>query len=157
MENQAVMNEVIMKAVAEATRIAIQAFMETQSQRPENQQGSKLGGPALRQPQFNWEANDKYTKWKAFILEVRNVLSTYKAQDQKQNCHSKELARQERVPLFRKPNRSRKKWACNTLQGLFYTLAAKFKPQFNETVKLLQFRKLCRFKSKSAEEWMGRL
>ena len=43
------------------------------------------------------------------------------------------------------------------LQGLFDTLAAKFKPQFNETIKSLQFRKLHRFKGKSTEEWMGRL
>ena len=26
-------------------------------------------------------------------------------------------------------------WVCNTLQGLFDTLAAKFKPQFNETIR----------------------
>ena len=36
-------------------------------------------------------------------------------------------------------------------------LATKCRPQFNETIKSLQFRKLCRFKGKSAEEWMGRL
>ena len=36
-------------------------------------------------------------------------------------------------------------------------LATKFRPQFNETIKLLQFRKLCRFKGESAEEWMGRV
>ena len=50
-----------------------------------------------------------------------------------------------------------KKHACNTLQGLFDTLAAKFKPQFNETIKLLQCRKLYRLKGESTEEWMGRL
>ena len=49
------------------------------------------------------------------------------------------------------------KCTCNTLQGLFDTLAAKFKPQFDETIKLLQFRKLYRFKGESVEEWMGRL
>ena len=38
-------------------------------------------GPVLKQPQFNWEAADKYMEWKAFILEVRNVLSTYNAQE----------------------------------------------------------------------------
>ena len=58
MENQAVMNEVIVKAIEEATRVTIQAFAEVQSQRPEGQWGPKLGGPALRQPQFNWEATD---------------------------------------------------------------------------------------------------
>ena len=82
MENQVVVNEAITKAVAEVTRAAIQAFVEMQSQRPEGQWGPKLGGPALRQPQFNWEATDKYTKWKAFILEVRNMLSTYNTHDE---------------------------------------------------------------------------
>ena len=37
------------------------------------------------------------------------------------------------------------------------TLATKFKPQFNETIKSLQFRKLYRFEGESTEEWMGRL
>ena len=32
--------------------------------------------------QFNLEAVDKYTEWKAFILEVRNVISTYNACEQ---------------------------------------------------------------------------
>ena len=36
METQAVMNEVVAKAVAEATRVAIQTFVETQSQRQED-------------------------------------------------------------------------------------------------------------------------
>ena len=36
-------------------------------------------------------------------------------------------------------------------------LAAKFKLQYNETIKSLQFRKLCRVEGKSADEWMGRL
>ena len=34
------------------------------------------------------------------------------------------------------------KQAHGTLQGLFDTLSAKFQPQFNETIKSLQFRKL---------------
>ena len=32
---------------------------------------------------------------------------------------------------------------------------AKFKPQYNDTIKSLQFRKLCRVEGKSADEWMG--
>ena len=36
-------------------------------------------------------------------------------------------------------------------------ISQKFRPQFNETIKSLQFRKLYRFEGKSAEEWMGRL
>ena len=40
---------------------------------------------------------------------------------------------------------------------LFDTLATKFKPQYNETVKSLQFRKLYRLESERADKWMGRL
>ena len=42
--------------------------------------------------------------------------------------------------------------ACNMLEGLFDMLATKFKPQYNETVKSLQFRKLCRLENESADE-----
>ena len=75
------MNEVIMKAVAEATRIAIQTMAKMQAQRVPNEAGPKLGGLTLKQPNFNWKAPDKYTEWKAFILEVRNLLATYNAQE----------------------------------------------------------------------------
>ena len=40
---------------------------------------------------------------------------------------------------------------------LFKTVNRKFKPQYNETVKSLQFCKLIRQSNESAEEWMGRL
>ena len=43
------------------------------------------------------------------------------------------------------------------LEGLFDMLANKFKPQYNEIIKSLQFRKLCQLESKNVEEWMGRL
>ena len=146
---RSVINEwVITKAIAEAVRVAIQTNVETQSQRSEGQ----LSGPALKQPQLNWEAADKYTEWKAFILEVRNVLSTYNAQEQDKIAIVK-TGRQERVTLSRKLNGGEKQ-VCNTLQGLCDTLAAKFGPQFNETIKLLQFRKLCRLEGESAEELM---
>ena len=49
------------------------------------------------------------------------------------------------------------KQACGTLQGLIDTLAKKFRPQYNETVKSLQFRQLCRHEGGNAEEWMWRL
>ena len=49
------------------------------------------------------------------------------------------------------------KVTCDTLEGLFNTLTSKFMPQFNETIKSLQFRKLCRNDGENVEEWMGRL
>ena len=75
------MSEVIRKAVAEGTRIVIQTMAEMQAQRIPNAAGPKLAGSTPKQPTFNWEAQDKYTEWKAFILDVRNVLSTYNAQE----------------------------------------------------------------------------
>ena len=48
-----IMSEVITKAVAEATRIAIQTMAKTQTQRVPNTAGPKLGSPTLKQPNFN--------------------------------------------------------------------------------------------------------
>ena len=81
MADQAAMNKAIAKAMAEAIRVAIQAMAEAQAQRMPNTSGPKVGGPMLKQPSFNWEVTDKYTEWKAFILEVRNLLSTYNVQE----------------------------------------------------------------------------
>ena len=43
------------------------------------------------------------------------------------------------------------------LDGLFDTLATKFKPQYDETMKWLQFQKLYWVEGENIEEWMGRL
>ena len=83
MADQAVMNDMTMKALVEATRATIQTMVELH-QRQEDQ-GPKLGSPALKQLQLNWEVADKYTEWKAFILEVRNVISTYNACEQEKS------------------------------------------------------------------------
>ena len=109
----------------------------------------------LKQPQFNWEAAGKYMEWKAFILMVRNVLSTYNAQEQDKIAIVKNWLGRKGLNYTESLTEGEKQ-ACDTLQGLFDTLATKFRPQFNETIKSLQFRKLCRFEGKSAEEWMGR-
>ena len=47
------------------------------------------------------------------------------------------------------------KEVCSTLEGLFNTLATKFRPQYNEKIKSLQFRKLYRFEGECVDEWMG--
>ena len=39
----------------------------------------------------------------------------------------------------------------------FSSLSNKFKPQYNETIKSLQFRKLYRYDDGNVEEWMGRM
>ena len=45
----------------------------------------------------------------------------------------------------------------NTVEGLFTTFNNRCKPQFSETIKLLQFQKLKRQAKGNTEEWMGRL
>ena len=63
-----IMSKAITKDLAEATRMVIQALAEMQAQKIPNAAGPKLGGPTLKQPTFNWEAQDKYKEWKACIL-----------------------------------------------------------------------------------------
>ena len=80
MAEQAAMNDMITKAVAEATRAAIQTMVE--SHQGKEDQRPKVGGLVLKQPQFNWDVADKNMEWKAYVLEVRNVISTYNAHKQ---------------------------------------------------------------------------
>ena len=151
-----IMSEAVTKAVAEATRIEIQTMAEMQTQRLPNAAGPKLGSPTLKQPTFDWEAPDKYREWKAFILEVRNELSTYNAQEADKIAMVKYwLGR--RGLHYIESLMANEKEACNMLEGLFNTLTTKCKPQYNEMVKSLQFRKLYRLESESTDEWMGRL
>ena len=156
MAEQVITSEAVSKAVAEATRIVIQTMAEMQVQRSESHRGPKLGSPALKQPQFNLEAADKYSEWKAFTLEVRNILSTYSTQEQDNIALVKNWLGRKGLHYIESLTEADKQ-ACSTLQGLFDTLARKFRPQFNETIKSLQFRKLYIFEGKSTEEWMGRL
>ena len=130
MEDQLLMNEAIMKAVAEVTRAMVQTIEETQTQRSEGQWGPKLGSPVLKQPLLNWETADKYTEWKAFIPEVRNVLSTYYAQEQDKIAIVKNWLGRKGLHYLESLTEGEKQ-ACDTLQGLFNTLATKFRPQFN--------------------------
>ena len=102
------MSEVIAKAVAEAIRIVIQTMAETQLRMGDSQQGPKIGSPVLKQPQFNWDVADKYAEWKAFILEVKNVLSTYYTPEHDKIATVKNWFRQKGVALHREHNRSRK-------------------------------------------------
>ena len=143
------MNEAITKAVVEAMCIAIQTLSEVQNQRAEDRRGPKLSGPVLKEPQFNREATDM--EWKEFRLEVRNVLSTYNAQEQDKITMVKNWLGRKGLHYLESLTET-EKHACNTLQGLFDMLAAKFKPQFNETIKSLQFRKLYRLEGESAED-----
>ena len=63
--------------MAEVTRVAIQAMAAATAEGPQSTAGPKLCGPAMKQPTFNWEAEDKYSELKTFRLEANNILTTY--------------------------------------------------------------------------------
>ena len=150
------MSEAIAKAVTEATRITIHTMAKMQAQRVPNRAGPKLSGPALKQPNFNWEAPDKYTEWKTFILEVRIVLSTYNANEADKIVMVKNWLGRKGLHYI-ETLMENKKETFSTLEGLVNILADKFMQQHNETINSLQFRKLGRLENESADEWMGRL
>ena len=77
MASEQIMSEAITAAVAEVIRIALHTMVEAQAERMHDGSGPKLGGPAVKQPTFDWNVQDKYSELKAFQLEVNNILSTY--------------------------------------------------------------------------------
>ena len=77
MATEQIMREMITKAVAGPTRVAIQAMAEARVEQMHEVAGPKIGGPTMKQPTFDWDAEDKYSELKTFRLEVNNVLSIY--------------------------------------------------------------------------------
>ena len=65
-------------------------------------------------------------EWKAFILEVRNMLFTYNAQEQDKIAIVKNWLGRKGWHYLESLTKGEKQ-ACNTLQGLFHTLAKKLK------------------------------
>ena len=130
MADRSILNEAIMKAMAEATRAALQALAETQTQRMLNTAGPKIGSLVWRQASFNWESTDKYTEWKAFILEVRNVLPTYNLQETDKIGMVTNWMGRKGLHYIESLTEG-EKGRCGTLEGLFDMLAAKFRSQYN--------------------------
>ena len=135
------MSKAIARAVAEATRIAIQTMAEAWVERTHDTSGPKLGSPAMKQPMFNLDTQDKYCELKTFRLEVNTVMSVYNTPEtNKLAVVENWLGR--KALQYLETLMTTEKEMCNTLEGLFETLSNKFKPQYNETIKSLQFRKL---------------
>ena len=66
MASEQIMSEAIARAVAEATRIALQTMAEAQVEGTHNESGPKVGSPTTKQPMFDWNAQDKYSVLKTF-------------------------------------------------------------------------------------------
>ena len=77
MASEQIMSEAITRAVAEASRIALQTMAEAQAERMHDGSGPKVGGPTMKHPMFDWNTQDKYSELKTFQVEVNNILSTY--------------------------------------------------------------------------------
>ena len=135
------MNEAIARAVVEATRGAIQTMVEAQAERMDDISGPKICSPTMKQLTFDRNAKGKYSKLKTFRLEVNNVLSMYKTQQTDKLAVVQNWLGRKGLQYL-ETLMTVEKETCNTLKGLFETLSNKFKPQYNETIKSLQFRKL---------------
>ena len=59
--------------VAEATWVAIQSMSAASAAGTENV-GSRVSGPIMKQPTFDWYSKDKYAELRNFKLEVKNML-----------------------------------------------------------------------------------
>ena len=149
-------SDAIAKAVAEATRMAIQAMAVAMAEKPQSVAGPKIGRSAMKQPTFNWEAEDKYSKLKTLRLEVNSILVTYNTPQAEQLAMVKNWLSRKGLQFIESLT-SDEKDTCSTLEGPFKILTNKFKLQFNETIKLLQFCKLSRQDGENAEEWMDSL
>ena len=62
MATEQIMSEVIAKALAEATKVAIQA--EAWVEGMYDMAGPKIGGLTMKQPTFDWDVEDKYNELK---------------------------------------------------------------------------------------------
>ena len=117
-------NEAIVQAVAEGTRVAIQAVAAARVERRQNE-GPKLGGPIMKQPTFNLSFTFKYAELRNFKFTEKNMFQNYS------------ISQAERVPIFKKLGRQGQQLleslskaeqeVCDTEEGLFETLNNKFK------------------------------
>ena len=111
---------------------------------------------AMRQPTFNWDAEDKYSELKTFRLKVNKILSTYNIPQMEQLVMVKNWLGRKSLQ-FLETLTNTEKVTFDTLEGLINMLRSKLRSQLNEPMKLLQFRKLCWNDGENIKEWMGRL
>ena len=61
MAMEQILSEAITKAVAEAS---YPGYGRAQVERTHNTSGPKIGGPAMKQPTFDWDTGDTYSELK---------------------------------------------------------------------------------------------
>ena len=110
----------------------------------------------MKQPHFNWEAEDEYNKLKNLRLEVNNIFKLYNTPQTEQLAIITSCLGRKGIQFIESLTQVKQE-RCNTVEGLFTKFNNKFKPQLNETIKSLQFHCFSRQTKENAKEWMGRL
>ena len=95
---------------------AIQVMAAAATGRPQSVVGPKIGRPAMKQPSFSWEADNKYSKFKNFRLEVNNILATYNTPQVEQLAIVKNLLGRKGLQFIESLTHAEKD-TCNTLEG----------------------------------------
>ena len=126
MASERIMSKAITRAVAKATRIAIQTMVEAQAERMHYGSWPKVGSLTMKQLTFNCNTEDKYSELKTFRLEVSNILSTYNTPQTDKLVLVNWLGR--KGLQYSETLMTTEKETCNTLEGLFKTLSNKFNP-----------------------------
>ena len=121
---QVIVSEAIAKAVAEATRAAIQVMAVVTTEKPQSAAGPRIGRLAIKQPTFNGEVDDKYNQLKTFRLEVSIILSTYNVPQTEQLEIVKNWLVRKGLQ-FLESLKNEEKVTCNMLEGLFEALTNK--------------------------------
>ena len=80
----------------------------------------------MKQPTFNWEADNKYNELNTFRLEANNILSTYNMPQKENVAIVKNWLRRKGLQFLESVT-NEEKVTCNTLEGLFKTLINKFR------------------------------
>ena len=111
----------IVKAVAEVTRAAMQAMAAAMVERPQSMAGPKICGATMKQLTFNWEADDKYSKIKTFRVEVNSILTTYNTPQTEQLTMEKKWLGSKGLKFIESLT-SAEKDTCSTLEGFIQNI-----------------------------------
>ena len=104
----------------------------------------------MQQPMFNWEAEGKYSKLKNFIQEVNHIFDSYNMLQTGRIAIAKNWIGK-KGQYFLEVLTQEEKERCKMTEVQFNKLVLKFKLQYNETIKSLQFQKLVRQGNEKAE------
>ena len=148
-------NEAIVQAVSETTKATMQAMAVAGTERTHNL-GPRLIEPSMKEPTFNREVEDKNNELKNFRLEVNNIFKSYSMQQAEQIAITKNWLGRKGLQFLESLTQMQQE-RCNRTEGLFTILNNKSKPQYNETLKSIQFQNVDSQTNGKAEEWMGRL